>query len=154
MSPRGTNVSRSITFEKETRARERLRHRRKGDRYGRRLAPERRDQAEDDRSKQKAGATAFAMTAEIDFLHPAQVSIEAGPEGLVAARLLEWARVAGPRGLIHVARSETRAERLVRALRGLAPQLEVLMLPPWDGVPYDRAGPSRQTMGRRIAALR
>src|SRR5438477_6132929 len=51
-------------------------------------------------------------------------------------------------------RSETRAERLVRALRGLAPQLEVLMLPPWDGVPYDRAGPSRQTMGRRIAALR
>src|SRR3954451_2454387 len=43
---------------------------------------------------------------------------------------------------------------LVRALRGLAPQLEVLMLPPWDCLPYDRAGPSRETMGRRIAALR
>jgi transcription-repair coupling factor (superfamily II helicase) len=93
-------------------------------------------------------------TTSFDFLHPAQVSIDAGPEGLVAVRLLEWARAAGPRGLIHVARSETRAQRLVRALRGLAPQLEVLILPPWDCLPYDRAGPSRETMGRRIAALR
>jgi transcription-repair coupling factor (superfamily II helicase) len=89
-----------------------------------------------------------------DFLHPTQLSIDAGPEGLVAVWLLEWARVAGPRGLIYVARSETRAQRLVRALRGLAPRLEVLMLPPWDCLPYDRAGPSRETMGRRIATLR
>src|SRR3954467_11993997 len=86
-------------------------------------------------------------TTSFDFLHPAQVSIDAGPEGLVAVRLLEWARAAGPRGLIHVARSETRAQRLVRALRGFAPQLEVLILPPWDCLPYDRAGPSRETMG-------
>ncbi len=93
-------------------------------------------------------------TISFDFLHPGQVSIDAGPEGLVAVRLLKWARAAGPRGLIHVARSETRAQRLVRALGGLAPQLEVLMLPPWDCLPYDRAGPSRETMGRRIAALR
>ena len=93
-------------------------------------------------------------TISFDFLHPGQVSIEPGPEGLVAVRLLEWARAAGPRGLIHVARSETRAHRLVRALRGLAPPLEVLMLPPWDCLPYDRAGPSREMMGRRIAALR
>ena len=93
-------------------------------------------------------------TISFDFLHPAQVSMDAGPEGLVAVRLLEWARVAGQRGLIHVARSETRAQRLVRALRGLAPRLEVVMLPPWDCLPYDRAGPSRETMGRRIAALR
>src|SRR5947207_85632 len=91
-------------------------------------------------------------TIFLDFLHPAQVSIDAGPEGLVAVRLLEWARAAGSRGLIHVARSETRAQRLVRALRGLAPQLEVLMLPPWDCLPYDRAGPSRRIMGQRIAA--
>ena len=93
-------------------------------------------------------------TVSFDFLHAAQVSIEAAPEGLVAVRLLEWARAAGPRGLIHVARSETRAQRLVRALRGLAPRLEVVILPPWDCLPYDRAGPSRETMGRRIAALR
>jgi transcription-repair coupling factor (superfamily II helicase) len=93
-------------------------------------------------------------TISFDFLHPTQIAIDAGPEGLVAVRLLEWARAARPRGLIHVARSETRAQRLVCALRGLAPQLEVVMLPPWDCLPYDRVGPSRETMGRRIAALR
>jgi hypothetical protein len=44
-----------------------------------------------------------------------RVAVDVGPEGLVAVRLLEWARAAGPRGLIHIARSETRAERLARA---------------------------------------
>src|SRR5438477_12956303 len=28
------------------------------------------------------------------------------------------------------------------------------MLPPWDCLPYDRAGPSPEIMGRRIATLR
>jgi transcription-repair coupling factor (superfamily II helicase) len=89
-----------------------------------------------------------------DLHYPARISIEVGPEGLLAVRLLEWAQMTGSAGLVHVARSETRAERLVRALQGLAPALEVLMLPPWDCVPYDRAGPSPDIMGRRIAALR
>jgi transcription-repair coupling factor (superfamily II helicase) len=93
-------------------------------------------------------------TISFDFPRPTRIATDAGPEGLVAVQLLEWARAAGPRGLIHVARSETRAQRLVCALRGLAPQLEVVMLPPWDCLPYDRVGPSRETMGRRIAALR
>ncbi len=93
-------------------------------------------------------------TISFDFLHPARVSIDAGPEGLVAVRLVEWSRAAVARGLIHVARSETRAHRLFRAVRGLAPQLEVLMLPPWDCLPYDRAGPSHETMARRITAMR
>jgi transcription-repair coupling factor (superfamily II helicase) len=90
----------------------------------------------------------------LDFVPGARVSVDVGAEGLVAVRLIEWARAAGPRGLIHIARSETRAERLVRALGGLAPGLEVLVLPPWDCLPYDRAGPSRGVMGRRIATLR
>src|SRR5436305_3001178 len=47
-------------------------------------------------------------TISFDFLHPARVPIDAGPEGLVAVRLLEWARVAGPRGLIHVAQRNPR----------------------------------------------
>jgi transcription-repair coupling factor (superfamily II helicase) len=88
-----------------------------------------------------------------DLLRPARVTVEVGPEGLAAVRLLEWARAAGSAGLVHVARSDTRADRLLRALQGLAPTLEVLLLPPWDCVPYDRAGPSPEIMGRRIAAL-
>src|SRR5690242_15694635 len=93
-------------------------------------------------------------TLSPDFGHAGRIAIDAGPEGLVAVRLLEWARMAGPSGLIHVARSDTRAERLVRALHGLAPSLELLQLPSWDCLPYDRVGPSRAVMGRRIAALR
>ncbi|HEY0523566.1 MAG TPA: TRCF domain-containing protein [Stellaceae bacterium] len=77
-----------------------------------------------------------------------------GPEGVVALRLAEWTREAGAAGLIHVARSETRADRLARAVRGLMPDLEVLVFPPWDCLPYDRASPSREVMGRRLAVLR
>ncbi len=74
--------------------------------------------------------------------------------GLHAVRLIEWAREAGPAGLIHVAEEERRAERLAQALKGLAPDLEVLLLPPWDCLPYDSASPSREVMGQRASALR
>jgi hypothetical protein len=71
--------------------------------------------------------------------------------GLHAVRLIEWAREAGPGGLIHVAGEERRAEQLAQALKGLAPDLEVLLLPPWDCLPYDSASPSREAMGRRAS---
>jgi hypothetical protein len=102
-----------------------------------------------------SGVSAHCMpdTIFFDFLHPARVPIHAGPEGLLAVRLMEWARVAGLRGLIHVARSETRAQRLVRALRGLAPQLELLMLPPWDCLPYGQNGCHPSTI-TAIACIR
>jgi transcription-repair coupling factor (superfamily II helicase) len=92
-------------------------------------------------------------TVSIDQIPPGGITTDPAPEGLVAVRLIEWAEAAGKRGLVHIARSGTRAERLARAIRGLAPALAVLMLPPWDCLPYDRAGPSREVMGRRIAAL-
>src|SRR5438270_55029 len=57
-------------------------------------------------------------TIFFDFLHPARVPIDAGPEGLLAVRLMEWARVAGLRGLIHVARSVAGNDR-TRTLTGI-----------------------------------
>jgi transcription-repair coupling factor (superfamily II helicase) len=58
------------------------------------------------------------------------------------------------RGLrVHVASSERRADEIGRALSGLAPSLQVLVLPPWDCLPYDRASPSRDIMGRRMRVL-
>jgi transcription-repair coupling factor (superfamily II helicase) len=71
-----------------------------------------------------------------------------------ALQLLALAEKAGASGLIHVASSERRAERLAGLLRGLAPKLNVLMLPPWDCLPYDHAPPSREAMGRRMGVLR
>jgi transcription-repair coupling factor (superfamily II helicase) len=62
---------------------------------------------------------------------------------------------AGPAGTILVARSEARAARLHRAARALAPAgLEVLLLPGWDCLPYDRVSPSRAVMGQRMAVAR
>src|SRR5215204_5731789 len=66
--------------------------------------------------------------------------------GLLAVRLLDWADEAGRKGMIHVAASELRAERLASILRPLAPKLDVVLFPPWDCLPYE--------MGARMAALR
>src|SRR5829696_10337214 len=74
--------------------------------------------------------------------------------GLLAVRLLDWADEAGRKGLIHVAASELRAERLASILRPLAPKLDVVLFPPWDCLPYEPAPPSREAMGARMAALR
>src|SRR5215204_336599 len=74
--------------------------------------------------------------------------------GLLAVRLLDWADEAGRKGMIHVAASELRAERLASILRPLAPKLDVVLFPPWDCLPYEPALPSRQAMGARMAALR
>ncbi|MBO1073313.1 DEAD/DEAH box helicase [Roseomonas marmotae] len=80
--------------------------------------------------------------------------MDSEPESLLAAQLLEQATEAGEGGLIHLARSEARAARLHRAARALAgPEVEVLLLPGWDCLPYDRASPSRAVMGSRMAVL-
>ncbi len=78
--------------------------------------------------------------------------IEAEPEGLLAARLIEHA-CSEASGVVHVARSETRASRLHRAAATLAPHLRPILLPAWDCLPYDRISPSREVMGMRMHAV-
>ena len=53
-----------------------------------------------------------------------------------------------------MALSETAAVNLAKALQAIDPQLDPVLLPPWDCLPYDRVPPSRQCMGRRMDALR
>ncbi|MBB3018257.1 transcription-repair coupling factor (superfamily II helicase) [Microvirga lupini] len=74
--------------------------------------------------------------------------------GLHAARLIDQASDADQRQIIYVAEGENRAEQIARALEGLAPELEVCLLPPWDCLPYDNTSPSREAMGRRMSVLR
>jgi transcription-repair coupling factor (superfamily II helicase) len=74
--------------------------------------------------------------------------------GLHAVRLLEQVTEVGSADVIYVAGGERWAELLAQALRGLAPNLDVHLLPPWDCLPYDSASPSRETMGRRMSVLR
>jgi len=71
-----------------------------------------------------------------------------------AAVYLASQRRPGGRTRIHLASSDRRAEEIGRALASLAPEVEVLVLPPWDCLPYDRASPGREIMGRRMSVLR
>ena len=53
-----------------------------------------------------------------------------------------------------IAHSDSRMARLARALPMLcAGRVELLMLPPWDVLPYDRTAPSAAIVGQRIATL-
>ena len=74
-------------------------------------------------------------------------------EGMRAVRLLSLAREAGGKGLIYVVGSEAKIERMARLLWGLATDIQALIFPPWDCLPYDRSPPSARTMGLRVAAL-
>ncbi len=50
--------------------------------------------------------------------------------------------------------SEARADEVGRALGAMTDaDVEVLILPPWDCLPYDHASPSRESQGRRLAVL-
>jgi transcription-repair coupling factor (superfamily II helicase) len=87
------------------------------------------------------------------FGEPGVARIVEPPEAALALAAAEWAEEAGPSGCLYVARSEPRAERLARAVRGFAPDLQTIVLPAWDCLPYDRFSPSPSIMARRIAAL-
>jgi transcription-repair coupling factor (superfamily II helicase) len=97
----------------------------------------------------------LAIAEQFPFRAPAEgiVTIDEMPESLLALLLSRWARRAGGRGLLHLASNETRADHLARAAQSFAGDLEVLLLPPWDCSPYDRASPSPAIMGRRVAVL-
>lgn len=75
------------------------------------------------------------------------------PRGLVATRLAA-ALQNSDRSLCYVALSESAVVETADALTALFPAIELIVLPPWDSLPYDRVPPSRHCMGRRMDALR
>ncbi|TGD98607.1 helicase-related protein [Methylobacterium nonmethylotrophicum] len=74
------------------------------------------------------------------------------PPGALAVALLSL--LGGRRPLVHVARDARRLEELAALLRGFAPGIGVAVYPEWDCLPFDRASPSRGTMGARAGVLR
>lgn len=75
------------------------------------------------------------------------------PAGLVATRLVTALSEAG-QSSCYVALSERAAGEIAAAVSALFPALPLLVLPPWDCLPYDRLPPSPHYMGRRMDALR
>ena len=81
-----------------------------------------------------------------------RIAISDLPEGMAAKFLAEIA-LSAKTGVLHVARDGLRMAGLAEALRFFAPGLEVIQLPSWDCMPYDRLSPNGEVAGRRIAAL-
>ncbi|WP_018899597.1 DEAD/DEAH box helicase [Rhizobium sp. 2MFCol3.1] len=75
------------------------------------------------------------------------------PAGFVATRLADVLRKSTT-SLCYVALGEEALEAIARSIRSLFPNLNLIVFPPWDCLPYDRVPPTRQCMGRRMDALR
>ena len=99
----------------------------------------------------KARAAAGAMKKHKGALRSAISS--SSPLGMLALYLLEQWRQFGREGIIFLAESETRAERLGGVLHSLDPSLDVLVFPRLNTLPFDGLEPSREIAGRRASVL-
>ena len=93
----------------------------------------------------------------IDILTDAPVQpvarrvIAGAVEGLDALHLARSLAATGQ--VLHVARDGPRANLLADLAAFFAPELEVVVLPAWDCLPYDRVSPNADVMARRLDAL-
>ena len=74
-------------------------------------------------------------------------------EGALAFALAQAAADCGADGVVYAGGDAGLIDRLAPMARGFLPGLAVVILPPWDTLPYDRVRPSRGVTGRRAAAL-
>ncbi len=79
------------------------------------------------------------------------------PEAALALHLLDQARAHHGGGaaspVLAILRSAPRLARVAALARAMGPGVEVLVLPPWDVLPYDRTLPSPAVVGQRIRTL-
>ncbi|MCC2110572.1 MAG: transcription-repair coupling factor, partial [Hyphomicrobiales bacterium] len=80
-------------------------------------------------------------------------SVPDGLEGYVAAALAR--RLAAERDLplLFVLREGQRLAALAREIAFFAPDVDVISLPGWDCLPFDRVSPTPAVLSRRLAAL-
>ncbi len=83
---------------------------------------------------------------------PGRHHLAGAPEGHDARLLGELAAAAG-RPILHVVHDRRRMARMEMALAFFAPGLEVLAIPEWDCMPYDRLSPSPQVVADRMEDL-
>jgi len=74
------------------------------------------------------------------------------PGGFLPSLLADLARAA-PRRAVFVAADEAQMRSIAATAPFFAPELEVVQLPAWDCLPYDRASPTLRVMAERIGAL-
>ncbi len=80
------------------------------------------------------------------------VTVHGVPEGFDAL-LLARRRAETDAPILHVCRDDQRMQRLEEALGFFAPEVEVVRVPAWDCLPYDRVSPNPEIVAERVAAL-
>ncbi len=83
----------------------------------------------------------------------ARITASGLPEGLDALVLGALAEHCAPMPVFHVARDDVRLARLSDLLASTHPEVEVLEIPAWDCVPYDRVSPNVEIVARRLDSL-
>ncbi|HER27134.1 MAG TPA: transcription-repair coupling factor, partial [Rhodospirillales bacterium] len=73
------------------------------------------------------------------------------PGGYDAIIIAKLAQAHGQ--ILFVARDDVHLDRIAQALNFFAPQVRRLEFPAWDCLPYDRASPHSEILGRRIDTL-
>lgn len=76
------------------------------------------------------------------------------PLGVLALHLLAQWKQSGRSGIVFLAESENRAERLGSVIHALDPSCEVLVFPRLNTLPFDQLEPSHELAGRRASVLR
>ncbi|NVK35860.1 MAG: transcription-repair coupling factor [Rhodobacteraceae bacterium] len=87
--------------------------------------------------------------------HQANVTLAGVPDGAEAyalSKILEECQADGL-ALTFVARDATRMQMITEALPFFAPGVEIIQLPAWDCLPYDRVSPNTAISARRLLAL-
>ncbi|WP_019643779.1 transcription-repair coupling factor [Novispirillum itersonii] len=84
---------------------------------------------------------------------PQRLSLGGVPEGFDALLLAALHQDGLAADLLHICRDDVRLATLAAALRALLPGAAILEFPAWDCVPYDRASPSVEIVGRRVDTL-
>ncbi|MGD9535916.1 MAG: transcription-repair coupling factor [Alphaproteobacteria bacterium] len=82
-----------------------------------------------------------------------RVVVAGTPEGLDARLLAEAAPFVAPTPILYVARDDARLAHMAACLRFFAPEIEQIVFPAWDCLPYDRASPRADIVSQRMAAL-
>jgi len=81
--------------------------------------------------------------------HHALTGVAAGYDACLLGQLCQEA----PGGVLHIAPDDVHLARLAEAVAFFAPDVEILEFPAWDTVPYDRASPHAEIVGRRLETL-
>ena len=89
-------------------------------------------------------------------LRSGETLVSNAPEGVESVFLSQlWRSGGGDRRgpILHVARDDAQMARICELLSFLSPSCQVATLPAWDCLPYDRVGPHRDIVARRIDTL-